>query len=199
MHMQIYPEGNTPNVGNEKLPNTSTYHRFLYVIQVTSKHRCHIPLMYRFACCLQSRPFVPVLTYLPKSMHITPKMSNTHAPFAKPPFFFSEVLDEDCNTNAVQFLVRNGFYLILDNHTEDPTLTHAPLSTWVQAWANLTTDIISDIPSKNRVMLDLMNEPDHAGLDWSTVRICFETLACELCVVDGMRNGVCALARGQHM
>ena len=71
---------------------------------------------------------------------------------------------------APQFLVRNGFYLILDNPTEDPPLTQFGLATWVQAWANLTADVVADEPFRLRVIMDLINEPDHASLNWTGVR-----------------------------
>ena len=33
--VQVFKEGNDPSICNEKLPNDSVYHRFLYVLQVS--------------------------------------------------------------------------------------------------------------------------------------------------------------------
>ena len=68
----------------------------------------------------------------------------------------------------VQFLVRNDFYVIIDNHFEDTTITSSP-SQWVTNWSGIMADIIKDAPSTARVLVDLYNEPDAHGFTWSTV------------------------------
>lgn len=69
----------------------------------------------------------------------------------------------------MQFLARNNFYILIDDHSEDPTVQNDP-NTWVQYWTQLMTDICSDGPSCNRVMVDILNEPDHAGYNWAQVQ-----------------------------
>lgn len=71
----------------------------------------------------------------------------------------------------LQFLVRNNFYVLIDDHSEDPTVKNDP-NTWVTYWAQLMTDIQADPTSRNRVMVDPLNEPDHASLKWDQVLRC---------------------------
>ena len=69
---------------------------------------------------------------------------------------------------APQFLARNNFYILIDDHSEDPTVQNNP-GQWVNYWVQLMTDIIKDGPSSLRVMVDPLNEPDHAGYTWTQV------------------------------
>ena len=80
---------------------------------------------------------------------------------------------------VMQFLARNNFYILIDDHSEDPTVQNNP-NQWVQYWVQLMTDITSDGPSKLRVMVDLLNEPDHASYTWSTV----SSAPCIMCWLD---------------
>ena len=75
-----------------------------------------------------------------------------------------------------QFLTRNNFYVLIDDHSEDPTVQNDP-NQWVQYWAQLMTDITADPTSRNRVMVDLLNEPDHASYKWDTVGALMPTWA----------------------
>ena len=68
----------------------------------------------------------------------------------------------------LQFLTRNNFYVLIDDHSEDPTVQNDP-NLWVQYWVQLMTDITADPVSRNRVMVDPLNEPDHAGYNWGNV------------------------------
>lgn len=52
--------------------------------------------------------------------------------------------------------------------SEDATIKTNPAS-WPGLWGKLVADIVKDPPSKNRVFVDLLNEPDHAGLLWPVV------------------------------
>ena len=70
---------------------------------------------------------------------------------------------------VVQFLVRNDFYVLIDDHSEDPTVQNNPTE-WVTYYTQMMTDITADVPSRNRVMVDILNEPDHAGYTWPQVR-----------------------------
>ncbi len=79
---------------------------------------------------------------------------------------YNQILD-------MQFCVRNNFYVIIDDHSEDPTVQTDPTQ-WVQYWVQLMTDVTSDTQSQQMVMADLINEPDHAGFNWDQVRrICY--------------------------
>ena len=70
-----------------------------------------------------------------------------------------------------QVLARNGMYMIIDDHSEDTTITSSTTQ-WVSYWKQLMTDVASDTPSMMHVIADIFNEPDHAGFTWSTVRPC---------------------------
>ena len=52
--------------------------------------------------------------------------------------------------------------------SEDPTVTSNP-GGWPALWASLMKDVIADDKTKNRVFVDLLNEPDHAGFRWENV------------------------------
>lgn len=58
--------------------------------------------------------------------------------------------------------------------SEDPTFKTNP-GTWPSLWGTIMKDIAADTPSRNRVFVDLLNEPDHAGLTWNDVSL---TLCC---------------------
>ena len=53
--------------------------------------------------------------------------------------------------------------------SEDNTIVAAP-DTWPNLWGTIMKDIAADIPSRNHVIVDILNEPDHAGLTWEFVR-----------------------------
>lgn len=58
--------------------------------------------------------------------------------------------------------------MIIDNHSEDPTVENDP-ALWVTYWTELMKDIAADPTSRKRVMIDILNEPDHAGFKWDAV------------------------------
>ena len=68
----------------------------------------------------------------------------------------------------MQFLAYNNFYVLIDDHSEDPTVQNDP-NQWVLYWSQLMTDVQKDPRTRNRVMVDLLNEPDHAGYNWDQV------------------------------
>lgn len=70
--------------------------------------------------------------------------------------------------DVVQFVVRNNFFVILDNHSEDTT-SQIDAGLWVKLYEQLMTDITVDPFLQQRLLIDLLNEPDHAGLTWQTV------------------------------
>ena len=81
---------------------------------------------------------------------------------------------------ACQVIARNGMYMIIDDHSEDTTITSSTTQ-WVSYWKQLMTDIASDTPSMMHVIADIFNEPDHAGFTWSTVCPCLAHITCMAC------------------
>ena len=70
--------------------------------------------------------------------------------------------------HAAQFLARNNFYVMIDDHSEDATVQTNP-GGWPQMWASLVKDIVADSYTSTRVFVDLLNEPDHASFNWGSV------------------------------
>lgn len=67
---------------------------------------------------------------------------------------------------VIKFYASNGFYVLIDNHLrEDQTAINDP-SAWVKNWANLVKTLVSDPDIKNRLMIDILNEPDSFGIRW---------------------------------
>lgn len=66
---------------------------------------------------------------------------------------------------VVNFFAKNGFFVLIDNHSEDQTVLQNPKQ-WVQDWVQLVTAISQDPVSKKMLMIDILNEPDHAGIRW---------------------------------
>ena len=65
---------------------------------------------------------------------------------------------------VIRFLVRNHFYVVLDNQLNiDSTALDDPVR-WVGLWEQLLTDVVADPVSKARVMVDILNEPDSRDL-----------------------------------
>ena len=67
---------------------------------------------------------------------------------------------------VVDFYVRNGFYVLVDNHSEDHTVVENG-DEWAQKWAQLIADIMSKDSAKGRVFADILNEPDQVGGRWA--------------------------------
>lgn len=69
---------------------------------------------------------------------------------------------------VINFFAKNGFYVLIDNHTEDNSIV-TNQTTWVANWKILASNIINGMPasSSKLVMYDLRNEPDAIGYDWS--------------------------------
>ncbi|KAK9839537.1 hypothetical protein WJX81_008252 [Elliptochloris bilobata] len=67
---------------------------------------------------------------------------------------------------VIRFLVRNHFYVVLDNQLNiDSTALDDPVR-WVGLWEQLLADVVADPVSKARVMVDILNEPDSRDLQW---------------------------------
>ena len=64
----------------------------------------------------------------------------------------------------IRFFVRNNFYVLIDNHLNlDSTAIDNPTN-WVALWKQLMTDVVADEASAQRVMVDILNEPDSRGV-----------------------------------
>ena len=59
-----------------------------------------------------------------------------------------------------------------NNQVYDTYVLSDPVG-WVKGWGALAADVAADPVMKNRVMFDLMNEPDGRGIGWTTVSDCF--------------------------
>lgn len=72
-------------------------------------------------------------------------------------------------TWVIDFFARNGFYVLIDDHTEDPTIGSSGVTAWANNWKSLATTITSNMQasSSGRVMYDLLNEPDARGYNWT--------------------------------
>ena len=69
---------------------------------------------------------------------------------------------------VINFFAKNGFYVLVDNHTEDNSIT-GNQATWTANWKTLASNIVNGMPSSssNMVMYDLRNEPDAIGYNWT--------------------------------
>lgn len=67
---------------------------------------------------------------------------------------------------VVQFLARNGFYVLIDNHLRTDTTVLTNPAGWVQDWQALVTDLTKDTQTKSHLLVDLLNEPDNQGIRW---------------------------------
>ena len=57
----------------------------------------------------------------------------------------------------------------IDVHSEDPTSLNPTL--FVHRWADLMSRSYADPPSRQRVMVDILNEPDARGIGWDTLTV----------------------------
>ena len=72
-----------------------------------------------------------------------------------------------CSFSAVRGTIKHcSFCLhsVLEPHIASKYPAWLACARWVSWWSQLLTDVIADPLSKNRVMIDLMNEPDVLGL-----------------------------------
>lgn len=59
---------------------------------------------------------------------------------------------------------------VLNSHQVYDTYVLSDPVGWAKGWGALAADVAADPVMKNRVMFDLMNEPDGRGIGWTTVR-----------------------------
>lgn len=69
---------------------------------------------------------------------------------------------------VIDFFARNGFYVLVDNHTEDNSMT-SNSTQWTTNWKNLAASIQNGMPASSslKVMYDIRNEPDAVGYNWT--------------------------------
>jgi hypothetical protein len=68
---------------------------------------------------------------------------------------------------AADYFVRNGFFVILDYQLNTDASAIEDTGRWVKQWADLATLLTTRYPrTAGRMLLDIMNEPDAAGLAW---------------------------------
>lgn len=66
---------------------------------------------------------------------------------------------------VINFFAKNGFYVLIDDHREDQTVLQNTQQ-WLQYWVNLVTAISQDPVSRDKLMIDILNEPDGFGIRW---------------------------------
>lgn len=103
----------------------------------------------------------------PPSGSAIPSMT---APPPRKPGLSNDYLPNDTTMNrflwVINFFAKNGFYVLIDNHLrEDQTVLHNPQQ-WVQYWVQLVNAISQDSISREKLMIDLLNEPDNYGIRW---------------------------------
>ena len=66
---------------------------------------------------------------------------------------------------VVQKMVDEGFYVLIDNHLSLDNTATTNSTLWIDYYKNLLTGIIGmGTKYQNSVMVDILNEPDAAGL-----------------------------------
>ena len=66
--------------------------------------------------------------------------------------------------------VQNGFYVIIDDHTEDKTVVNSKAQ-FIAYWADLVTRLSSNDITRQRLIIDVLNEPDARGWGWDTMAV----------------------------
>ena len=69
---------------------------------------------------------------------------------------------------TVDYLTRNGLYVMLDNQFNlDQTATQQP-ALWVERWTDLATRLTRQYPqAASMALIDILNEPDAWGVGWT--------------------------------
>ncbi len=67
---------------------------------------------------------------------------------------------------VIDFFAKNGFYVLIDNHTEDGSISDS--TNWINNWKVVAANIATNLSktSNNMVMYDIRNEPDAIGYKW---------------------------------
>jgi aryl-phospho-beta-D-glucosidase BglC (GH1 family) len=68
---------------------------------------------------------------------------------------------------VVQFYVRNGFYVLIDDHLrEDQTVLTKGAAAWASQWAQLAAALTAGNTTYDRLIIDVLNEPDNFDIRW---------------------------------
>eukprot|EP00889_Picochlorum_renovo_P003735 jgi/Picre1/30765/NNA_006126.t1 len=68
---------------------------------------------------------------------------------------------------VAKFFAKNGFYVMVDNHLREDQTALEDVDGWSQKWADLVRDLSKDSDLKDKLIVDLLNEPDNYGIVWS--------------------------------
>lgn len=68
---------------------------------------------------------------------------------------------------VVQYLTANNFYVLLDNQLNLDTTVLDNYQQWITWWPDLVSRISQDPVASQRIMIDILNEPDCQNLQWS--------------------------------
>ena len=68
---------------------------------------------------------------------------------------------------VAKFFAKNGFYVMVDNHLREDQTALEDVDAWSQKWADLVKDLSEDSDLKDVLIVDLLNEPDNYGIQWS--------------------------------
>jgi hypothetical protein len=71
---------------------------------------------------------------------------------------------------VVSYLARNNFFVIIDNHSSDPTVNQNA-TLWVHKWTDLVTRISADPIAAGRLIVDILNEPDSRNMGWDVMGV----------------------------
>lgn len=96
-----------------------------------------------------------------------PQISN---PAPQTPGVCSDYLPSDTTLNrfayVVSYFANNGFYVLLDNQFNLDTTVLDNYQQWLTWWPSLVSTISQDSVAAERIMIDILNEPDCQGLGW---------------------------------
>ena len=123
---------------------------------------------------------LPALSYTSGQSYVNQYLSNTNV-MAR--FIY-----------VINFFAKNGFYVLIDNHSEDNSMTSNQVA-WTANWKSLATTIKNGMPvaSSNRVMYDLRNEPDAVGYNWTQMGPLYLATMDDLVKVVRVRIGAMVL------
>ena len=67
---------------------------------------------------------------------------------------------------AVEVYVKNGFYVLLDNHLREDTTAITDQRAWTDGWKQIAADLLQKPENQGRLFFDLLNEPGQYGQGW---------------------------------
>jgi aryl-phospho-beta-D-glucosidase BglC (GH1 family) len=98
-------------------------------------------------------------------------------PMHAPPLYPSVCNDYLPNTSTfdrfvwvVNFFAENGFYVLIDNHLREDQLVLNDKEKWIKCWKELVTALSAQPAAKDRLMIDILNEPDNFKIRWEQLQ-----------------------------